>query len=64
MIIMKNQNDNKNIDLSQLTDTELSYLHLHVNSFYGNPEKYINTPEYGEIYQKIIAEMQKRSKVN
>ena len=55
-------NDIKNIDLSQLTDTELSYLHLHANSIYGD-EKYINTPEYGEMYQKIIAEMQKRSKV-
>ena len=61
---MENPNDIKNIDLSQLTDTELSQLHLHANSFYGVPEKYINTPEYGEMYQKIIEEMQKRSKVN
>ena len=57
-------NDIKNINLSQLTDKELSLLHLHANSFYGNPAKYINTPEYNEIYQKIIAEMQKRSNIN
>jgi len=61
---MENPNDIKNIDLSQLTDTELSYLHLHANSFYGNPEKYINTPEYGEMYRKIITEMKKRSNMN
>mgnify|MGYP003420807484 CR=1 FL=1 len=53
-----------NIDFSQLTDTELASLHLHANAFYGDPEKYINTPEYKEIYQKIIAEMQRRAKVN
>lgn len=61
---MENPIDIKNIDLSQLTDIELASLHLHANSFYGDPEKYINTPEYGEMYQKIIAEMQKRAKVN
>ena len=61
---MENPNDIKNIDLSQLTDTELSYLHMVANSFYGNPEKYINTPEYGETYRKIIAEMKKRSNMN
>ena len=61
---MEKLNDIKNMDFSQLTDIELSSLHLHVNSFYGNPEKYINTPEYKEIYQKIIAEMQKRANMN
>jgi len=60
---MENQNDIKNIDLSQLTDTELAYLHLQANCIYGYG-KYIDTPEYIEMYQKIIAEMQKRSKVN
>ena len=61
---MENPNDIKNIDLSQLTDIELSSLYLHANSFYGDPEKYINTPEYKEIYQKIIAERQKRANMN
>ena len=60
---MENLNDIKNIDLSQLTDLELSLLHLYANSFYGNLTKYINTPEYIEMYQKIIVEMQKRSTV-
>jgi len=61
---MEKPNNIKNIDISQLTDIELSSLHLHANAFYGSPEKYINTTEYKEIYQKIIAEMQKRSKIN
>lgn len=61
---MEKLNDIKNIDLSQLTDIELSSLYLHANAFYGDPEKYINTPGYKELYQKIIAERQKRSKVN
>lgn len=60
---MANLNDIKNIDLSQLTDTELAYLHLQANSIYGDG-KYIDTPEYREMYRKIIAEMQKRSKIN
>ena len=60
---MENPNDIKNIDFSQLTDTELSYLHLQANSIYGDG-KYINTPEYIEMYQKIIAEMRKRANMN
>jgi hypothetical protein len=55
----KNQNI-KDIDLSKMT---ISQLRMCVNSIYGDG-KYINTPEYKEMYQKIIAEMQKRSNMN
>lgn len=51
----------KDIDLSKMS---ISQLKMCINSFYGYPEKYINTPEYREMYQKIIAEMQKRSNMN
>lgn len=57
---MEKLNDIKNINLSQLTDTELSQLYLHANSFYGDVRKY-NMPEYMELYQKIIDEIQKRA---
>ena len=46
-----------------LTKMSISQLKMCINSIYGDG-KYINTPEYREMYQKIIAEMQKRSKVN
>jgi hypothetical protein len=55
----KNQNI-KDIDLSKMT---ISQLRMCVNSIYGDG-KYINTPEYKEMYQKFIAEMQKRSNMN
>lgn len=56
-----NENQNiKDIDLSKMTISQLRWL---INSIYGDG-KYINTPEYGEIYRKIIAEMQKRSNMN
>ena len=55
----KNQNI-KDIDLSKIT---ISQLRMCINSIYGDG-KYINTPEYKEMYQKIIAEMQKRSNMN
>ena len=53
-------NDIKNMDISQLTDTELSLLYLHANSFYGDVRKY-NTPEYMSLYQEIVDERQKRA---
>ena len=56
-----NENQNiKDIDLSKITISQLRWL---VNSIYGDG-KYINTPEYGEIQRKIIAEMQKRANMN
>lgn len=55
----KNQNI-KDIDLSKMT---ISQLRMCVNSIYGDG-KYINTPKYKEMYQKFIAEMQKRSNMN
>lgn len=55
----KNQNI-KDIDLSKMT---ISQLRMCINSIYGDG-KYINTPEYKEMYQKIVAEMQKRSKIS
>lgn len=55
----KNQNI-KDIDLSKMS---LSQLRMCINSIYGDG-KYINTPEYKEMYQKIITEMQKRSNIN
>lgn len=56
-----NENQNiKDIDLSKMT---ISQLRMCINSIYGDG-KYINTPEYKEIYQKIIAEIQKRSNIN
>ena len=48
------------MDISQLTDTELSQLHLHANSFYGDVRKY-NMPEYMRLYQEIVDERQKRA---
>ena len=48
------------MDISQLTDTELSQLHLHANSFYGDVRKY-NMSEYIELYQKIVDERRKRA---
>ena len=56
-----NENLNiKDIDLSKMT---ISQLRFYANSIYGDG-KYLNMPEYGEMYQKIIEEIQKRSKVN
>lgn len=56
-----NENQNiKDIDLSKMT---ISQLRMCINSIYGDG-KYINTPEYKEMYQKIVAEMQKRSKIS
>lgn len=46
----------KNIDLSKMS---LSQLQLCINTIHGNGN-YINTPEYKEIYQKIVAEIEKR----
>ena len=58
---MKNLNDIKNMDISQLTDTELSQLYLLANSFHGDVRKY-NMSEYMGLYQKIVKEKQKRAK--
>ena len=59
-----NENQNiKDIDLSKMTISQLSHLRFCMNSIYGDG-KYINTLEYGEMYQKIIEEIQKRSKAN
>ena len=58
---MENLNGVKNMDVSQLTDTELSRLYLIANSFYGNIRKH-NMSEYMGLYQKIVKEKQKRVK--
>ena len=58
---MENLNGVKNMDISQLTDTELSRLYLIANSFYGDIRKY-NMSEYMGLYQKIVKEKQKRAK--
>lgn len=57
---MNEKQNIKDIDLSKMT---ISQLKMCINSIYGDG-KYINTPEYKEMYQKIIAEMQKRAEVN
>lgn len=59
---MENIDGIKNIDLnlSQLSDLELSQLYLHANSFYGDVRKY-NISEYIELYQKIVDERRKRA---
>lgn len=56
-------NENQNIKDIDLTKMTISQLRMCINSIYGDG-KYINTPEYKEMYQKIVAEMQKRSNIN
>lgn len=62
---MENLNEVKNMDISHLTDTELSLLYLQANSFYGtfygDVRKY-NMSEYMGLYQKIVKEKLKRAK--
>lgn len=60
MTVMNEKLNIKDIDLSKIP---ISRLKMCINSIYGDG-KYINTPEYNEMYQKIIAEMQKRSNIN
>jgi len=48
----------KNIDLSKMS---MSQLKMSINTIHGDTD-YINTPEFKEIYQKIIAEIERRYK--